>query len=390
MSVSRRSFVKSVGAGGAGALLAPFITARGQEALAGEVAAAWPADLANELRLAAPAAIKLDSNENPNGPCAASLEAVRSNLLGGSSRYPGRWVEALRQGLAASLDLPPENLLPGCGSGEILRMTVYAFTSPTRPLVTGAPSFEDPTHHAATIGSPVVAVPVDAQLRLDLAGMAEAARGAGLVFLCNPNNPTGTVHGAGAVQDFVRRVLRASPETTVLIDEAYHEYVEDPTYATAIPLAMENPRVVVCRTFSKVHGMAGLRVGYAIGHPETLKAMDRHRLRNAVNVLGASAALASLAERDHIERERRLNREAREFTRRGFENIGYRVGPSEANFLMVDVRRDSRDFQAACRRYDVLVGRPFPPLTTHARISIGTMEEMQLAVEIFRKVLREG
>jgi histidinol-phosphate aminotransferase len=266
-------------------------------------------------------------------------------------------------------------------------MAAYAFLAPGKALVTAAPSFEDPVRYAKLLGATVHEVPVDARLRLDPDAMAERAAGAGMVFFCNPNNPTGTVHGEAAVAAFVSRVRRVSPETIVVIDEAYHEYVEEPTYASAIPLALADPRVVVTRTFSKVYGMAGLRVGWAIGAAETLAAMRRHRLGNSVNVLGSAAALASLADGAFATAQRRLNREAREFTRRAFVDAGHQVTPSECNFLMVDIRRDAREFQKACQVRGVLVGRPFPPLLTRARISIGTLAEMRRAADVFRDVL---
>src|SRR5207237_3780566 len=125
------------------------------------------------------------------------------------------------------------------------------------------------------------------------AGMAAAAKGAGLVFLCNPNNPTGTVHSIANVTKFVEQVLASSPDTTILLDEAYYDFVVDPSYATAVPLAMKYPRVFVTRTFSKVHGMAGLRVGYAIGHPDTLKKMEAH-MSGDMNLVSAAAAAASI------------------------------------------------------------------------------------------------
>jgi histidinol-phosphate aminotransferase len=279
-------------------------------------------------------------------------------------------------------------VLLGCGSTEILRMAVHAFTSPSRALVTAAPTFEEPANRAQALGVEVRAVPVRRDdLRLDLAAMAAQAGDAGLVFVNNPNNPTGTLHPAGAIADHVRRVLAESPHAVVLVDEAYHEYVEDPAYASALPLALESPRVIVSRTFSKAYGLAGLRVGYALMQPAAREAMARHQLGIGVNVLGASAARAALADRGLVARERRLNHEARAYTRRFFESAGYRVAPSEANFLMADIRRDVKAFQAACRERDVLVGRPFPPLATHARVSIGTMDEMRAAVDVFRRVL---
>jgi histidinol-phosphate aminotransferase len=266
-------------------------------------------------------------------------------------------------------------------------MAVYATVSPTRSLVTAAPSFEDPTRYAELAGGQVIAVPVTSELRLDLGAMADRAKGAGLVFVCNPNNPTGTVHGAAAINDFVERVLRVSPDTTVLIDEAYHHYVEDPTYATAVPLALQRRNVVVTRTFSKLYGMAGLRLGYAIGQPDTIAALRRHRLANSVNGLVAPAAVAALGDVQLQPIERTRNHEAREFTRQAMASFGYPAIASEANFIMVDIRRDVREFNKACADRGVLIGRPFPPLMTHARISIGTMQEMTVAVEVFKSML---
>ena len=153
----------------------------------------------------------------------------------------------------------------GCGSSEILDVAAAAFLGPGRALVTGQPTFELLSGRAHMWRAEVVDVPVDAELRLDLDQMAQRAAGAGLVYICNPNNPTGTVHGASDIEAFVTAALRTEPKATILIDEAYHEYVEHAGYKTAIPLALANPRVVVSRTFSKIYGMAGLRVGYRGG-----------------------------------------------------------------------------------------------------------------------------
>lgn len=395
-ALSRRSFVRTVGAGSVGALALPLIAARGQEALVGSIASGsgaedielppFVADLAARERQGVPKALRLDSNENPNGPGAAALDAMRA-MFGESSRYPDMPASDLRTAIAKRHGVLAENVVTGCGSGEILRMSVNCFTDRTRALVSAAPTFEDPAAHAQRMGVAVRAVPVDRTLRLDLAAMATSAAGAGLVFFCNPNNPTSTVHGARAMEEFVRRVLRASPDTTILIDEAYHEYVEDPTYASSIPLAMENPRVIVSRTFSKIFGLAGMRVGYAVGQAATIKRLEKERLPSAVNVLGATAALASLNDAVHLDKERALNHAVKEFTRSFFEKAGYRVVPSHTNFIMVDIRRDSKQFQDACRKRDILVGRPFPPLTTLARVSLGTMDEMRRASDIFKSVL---
>jgi histidinol-phosphate aminotransferase len=396
MTLSRRNFVRAAGVGGIGALATPLIAARGNEALRG----AWlEPELANGIlggsfeheerapfRIASPDAIQLDSNENPNGPGKLALDAV-AKMFTEANRYPDVQADDLQKAVAAARKVAPQNVLLGCGSGEILRVAVQAFTSPTKALVTAAPSFEDPARQAELIGSPVRAVPVDANLKLDLDRMLDQINGAGLVFFCNPNNPTSTVHGASQVKEFIAQVNKRAPDCVVLMDEAYHEYVDEPTYATSIPISLENPKVITVRTFSKVFGMAGLRAGYAIGRPETLRPMGRLLLGSNINVLAAAAGVATLPDQARIDREHQLNKDAREFTRKSFETMGYKPIVSNANFIMVNINRDTRQFKNECAKHGILVGRPFPPLTTHLRVSIGTMDEMKKAVDVFKQVL---
>jgi histidinol-phosphate aminotransferase len=221
--------------------------------------------------------------------------------------------------------------------------------------------------------------------------MAEAAKGAGLVFLCNPNNPTGTVQPGAAVAEFVNRVHESSPETAILIDEAYHDYVTDPDYRSSVGLALSFRNVFVTRTFSKCYGMAGLRVGYAVGQPETIRALEKYRLTYNVNVYGIAAALASLKDPAHIEQERARNTAVRKYTVDFFTALGYKVADTQTNFVFVELGRPAKDFREACEKQRVMVGRDFPPYEkTHARISIGTMEEMRRASEVFRQVLGKG
>lgn len=380
--LSRRSFVQVMGGAGASTLLGAQLWARGREAALG---AGLDSDAFQSPQADAPP-IRLSSNENPVGPPRAALDAIVASL-GTSNRYPSEPAQRLVSRLAALHGVDQSCIVVGAGSGEILRMAVYNWTSPARALVTAAPSFEEPVRYAELLGAPVVAVPVTANLKLDLDAMLKRVAGAGLVFLCNPNNPTGTLHAASDVTAFLDGVARVSPDTTVLIDEAYHHYVEDRSYASAVSIALERPNVVVSRTFSKVYGMAGLRLGYAIARRDTIASLRRHRLANSVNALVAPAALAALDDGALVARERARNHEAREFTRGALAEAGYASLPSEANFIMVDIRRDVREFQAACLAAGVQIGRPFPPLTTHARISIGTMEEMSTAVAVFRKIL---
>ena len=383
--VSRRSFVATLGAGTAGLVATPFITWRGHEILLAQGVTERRAD---RLLATKPGMIRIDSNENPNGPGKRALDAIVYHLSE-SNRYPIKSEDDLAQAIAKAHGggVAPANVVLGCGSGELLRAAVIVFTSPTRALVAPEPTFEAPATFAKFLDHPVNAPHVDDKLRLDLDAMVDAAKGAGLVYFCNPNNPTASVHGASDVQAYVDRVNRESPETTILIDEAYHEYVEDPAYRTAVPLALANPRVVVTRTFSKVFGMAGLRAGYAIGQPETLKKISAWLLGSNVNQLALVAARTTVGDAAHVAEEQRKNREARAFARGFFEGAGNPVHAAEANFFMVDVHRDVKAFKAECVKHKVAIGRPFPALPTHARISIGTLPEMKKAVAVFRAVL---
>jgi histidinol-phosphate aminotransferase len=380
MPVSRRSFLGTLSPGAA-AYSSAFVAARGREAFTAEGASAPPA---------AASAIKLSSNENPLGPGPAAMDALTRAFVD-AGRYPTNARPAmadLRAAVARRAGVAPENVALGAGSWELLRTAVRLYTSSSRPLVTASPTFEQPEKMAEQLGIGVRRVPVDKDGRLDLEQMAVAARWAGLVFLCNPNNPTSTLHPARAITDFVVRVRRESPDTAILIDEAYHDYVTDPSYATAVPLALEHPNVFVARTLSKAYGMAGMRVGYAIGQPRTMEGFNRWAITFNQNSLAVAAAIASLEDPAHIEAERARNTEAREFTTRFFKDMGFRVMDSQANFVFVDIGRSAKGFKEDCARRGILVGREFPPLEkTHARVSIGTIEEMQKAGVVIAEVL---
>jgi histidinol-phosphate aminotransferase len=218
--------------------------------------------------------------------------------------------------------------------------------------------------------------------------MAAAARWSGLVFFCNPNNPTGTVHSFKAVADFVARVRRESPETAILIDEAYHDYVDEPSYGSVMALALEHPNVFITRTLSKAYGMAGMRVGYAIGQARTIEGLQRWVMTFNTNSLAQAAAVASLKDQAHIDRERARNSEVRKYTTSFFSGLGFKTTDSQTNFVFVDIGRPAKEFKEACAKQSVLVGREFPPLEkTWARISLGTMDEMKKATAVFAKVL---
>ena len=381
MALSRRSFVRT----GLRGVSAAFIAARGREALA--AAGLSDAEVRASLAAQATPKIKISSNENPRGPSPAALEAVRGRTTYAVGRYPDN-VEALTDAIAKMYGAKPDNVWLGTGSGPELTAAARAFLSPSRHLVTGDPSYESPVRDAKKIGATIKSIPLDRNLRLDLGAMAEFSPGAGLIFLCNPNNPTSTVLPASTIAAFVQRVKKATPDVGILIDEAYIDYSVDPPYPTSVPLALEYPGVFVMRTFSKAYGMAGLRLGYAIGQPQTLAALSDAWGMGSVNVLTAAAGIAALNDKAHMDKERLENKRVRDFTVSSFKQMGFEVADSQTNFVFVNIRRPAKDFREACAKEGVLVGRDFPPLEkTHARISIGTWEEMHTAVDVFRRVL---
>jgi histidinol-phosphate aminotransferase len=215
-----------------------------------------------------------------------------------------------------------------------------------------------------------------------------ASTGAGLEFFCNPNNPTATVHSEKSVPDLVTRIHKASPDTIILLDEAYHDYVTDSSYATGIPLIASHPTVIVARTMSKAHGMAGLRLGYVVGHPDVLKRLTPWMMPYNGNALVVGAAAVSYEDEGQLARERKRNTEALKYTVEFFKSAGMKLSDSQANFIWVDLGRPAQEFREGCNKQGIFVGRAFPPLDkTHCRISIGTMDEMKKAVTVFRSVL---
>jgi histidinol-phosphate aminotransferase len=337
--------------------------------------------------------IRISSNENPLGPGRAVLDAMLGKF-GEAGRYPfnsSPTDSALVATLAERYHVKPEQIVLGAGSQEILKNAMRAWVTPKKSLVTALPTFENCTSFAKKYTLPVVEVKVDSAMRLDVDGMiAAASKGdAGLVYFNNPNNPTATVHGAKTVADMVERIRRASPSTVILIDEAYHDYVTDPAYETAVPLALSTPNVFVARTFSKAYGMAGMRIGYALGMTDTMKPLATLRMPYNVSTLGVTAAMVSLGDPLHIAAERARNTDVRAFTVKSLLDMGVKPADSQGNFLFADIGMPAKDFRDACIKEGVVVGRDFPPFEkTHCRISIGTMEEMRKATDVFRSVLR--
>ncbi|MGE0462293.1 MAG: histidinol-phosphate transaminase [Vicinamibacterales bacterium] len=382
MSLSRRSFVRSIGLGGAG-LSTALVIGRGREAMA------FQGGMVQPLQPPDDGLIHIDSNENARGPGKSSLDALHRAISPRVGRgYPPDYVRDLSTTIAQHYGVDPGAVIIGTGSGPILEAGARAFCSATRPLVTASPSYAQPEGAARRVGATIKAIPVDRDLKLDLNAMAEAAKGAGMVFFCNPNNPTATAHPFTAVEAFVRRVKKESPDTAILVDEAYIDYTYDPNVKTAVPLAKELPGVFVARTFSKAHGMAGLRLGYAVGQPETVRTVSQAWSLGSMNTLTAAAGITSFRDTGHMEEERKENARVRDFTLQAFRKMGYEASDCHTNCIFVNIGRPAKEFRDACRKLGVAVGRDFPPMEkTHSRISLGTMEEMRKAVEVFEKVL---
>jgi histidinol-phosphate aminotransferase len=376
MSLSRRSFVHTVGAGATGL----WIGSRGREGslFGGErLFAQGPAP-----------SVILSSNENPLGCHADVLGAVRG-ALGEAGRYPFATADEVTGLVARKHNVKPENVLLGSGSTQILRTSTHVFTTKTAGLVAAIPAYEECADYARLMGHPITGVKLTADLKMDLDALQKASVGSGLVFFCNPNNPVATAVTGADTRTYLTTLMKQSPNTTVLVDEAYFEYGTMPGYETMIPLAVQNPRVIVARTFSKCFGMAGIRIGYAIGHADTIKQMAAWDGVGSISVMALQGAKAALAVPDQwVKDEQKRNAEARSFTQKWFADRGYQPTDSQTNFMFVNIKRPSREFREACMRDGVLVARDFPPYEkTHVRISVGTMAEMQKAVQVFDKVL---
>ncbi len=328
-------------------------------------------------------AVHIDSNENPYGPSEKAIAAMKTSF----SRA-GRYVHnpgELHQALAFHHKVDLAMIEVGFGSSELLKMAVEAFLGPDKNVVVAQPTYESVARYGEVYGAQTVRVPLNNEFRTDLKKMrAAVTEKTGLVYVCNPNNPTATVVSGEQMRDFLTSM---PPNVPVLIDEAYHHYVEDPHYASSIPLAQEGKAVVVTRTFSKIYGMAGLRLGYAVGREDLIRRMSAYKLWLNLNALTLAAALASLDDQEFVSRNQKLNTQTRRFVEEQVTTLGLRCIPSQANFVMIDLKRQAYPVLAALRARDIFVGRQFPPLMNHMRVTLGTAEEMKRFAEEFKQVL---
>jgi len=337
-------------------------------------------ELARELGVVD--AIKLASNENPHGPSPLALEALRG-AISELNRYPDASALRLRERLAREHGVSVAEVIQGNGSNELLELLVRTFTTGGDHIVFAEPSFVVYRLAALAHGVPFTAVPLRDGVH-DLRAMAAAVEPrTRLVFLANPNNPTGTHVPRGELEWFLQAV---PADVIVAVDEAYFEYADAPDFPDTLRLRGLRERLVVLRTFSKIHALAALRVGYAIGPAELVDYMNRVRAPFNVGTLGQVAALAALDDRAHVARSREENSAGRARLAAGLERLGLHPLPSQANFVYVDLGRPARPVYDALLRLGVIV-RPFAGLPQALRITVGTAPENERALAALAGVL---
>jgi len=327
----------------------------------------------------------LSRNESPYGLSPAAREAVRAAVEPKSFRYPVEEPKALEEAIAKRFGVEKENVLLGCGSIEILRMATETFCNSARAAVVAEPTFEAVVSTCPLVHARSIKINLTSDYRHDLPRMLQASHGAGMIFLCNPSNPAGTFIDKTDVERFVRKLPRG---VVLLSDEAYADYVSRPDYESCLRYVKEELPVVISRTFSKIYGMAGLRVGYAIGRKDLIKRMARRRLVNNPNQLATAAALAALKNDDtFVSRVRGLNNAVRDYVCQELSSMGLAFIPSETNFVMIGVGRPAKPLIEQLKKRNVMVGRLFPSMPNHMRVTFGTMEEMKSFTKQFKMVM---
>jgi histidinol-phosphate aminotransferase len=369
ISISRRRFAQLLGVGAAAAVVRPRFT------------------IAKEsLTVPAPSkagVVRLSANENPYGPSPQAHQAM-TNSFDRCCRYPDKANDVLIDKLAKLNGVNRDQIALGDGSSEILKLGAETFTGPTQgKLIAADPTFEAILEYSKACGAQVVKVPLTSSFVHDLEKMGAAAQ-KGLIYICNPNNPTASITPKNDLKEFIENI---SPETMILVDEAYFHYADSPDYESVIPLVKDHPNLIVARTFSKIYGMAGLRCGYGVAQPETIKRMHPFQMWDSVNVMALAAATASLDDAAQVTNGRKLNSEAKNFVNSELDKMGYKSIPSQANFIMFDCKKPVVPIIQAMKEKNVQVGRLFPAMPNHMRLTIGKKSEMESFVSAFRQVM---
>jgi histidinol-phosphate aminotransferase len=371
--LNRRQWLKAAGASvAAGALASP-------SRLFAQTPAAAP-----RRPIPPPGLVRLNYNENPFGPAPSAKAAMHAATDHAAFRYADAEERELLELIARREGCKPEQIVMGAGSGEILDVAGFHFGLEKGEIVAANPSYMALLNAADRVGGKAVRVPLNARFEHDLPAMAAAVSSrTSLIYIVNPNNPTGTVCDARELREFVRT---QSERTTVFIDEAYLELTDDFAGRTCAALAIEGRNVVVARTFSKIFGMAGMRLGYAV-MPEKLAASLRARMTGSLSIVTIAAAIASLKDAPYVESTRAKIKAGREALIAEVKALGRAYAEAHGNFVFFQTGMPVQDFIAKMRTEGVEVGRPFPPLLDWARISIGLPEEMAVCHRALRKVL---
>jgi histidinol-phosphate aminotransferase len=371
ISISRRQFAHLLTAGAAAALVRPPLSL------------AKPIQPDATSSTAGGTIVRLSANENPYGPAPNALKAM-TNSFGLSCRYPDEHNNMLIDKLATLNGVSHDEILLGDGSGEILKLCAETFTGPQNgKLVAADPTFEAILNNAKSNGAEVVKMPLNSTFAHDLPKMQAAAK-SGLIYICNPNNPTASITPKDELRDFIGKTPR---ETMILVDEAYFHYADSPDYESVIPLTKEHPNLIVSRTFSKIYGMAGLRCGYCVAQKEAIDRMRSNQMWDSVNIMALTAATASLDDADHVPNGQRLNNEAKAFVVSELERMDHKTIPSQANFIMFDCKKPVVPIIKAMKDRNVAVGRLFPAYPNHMRLTIGKKSEMESFLNAFRQVM---
>jgi histidinol-phosphate aminotransferase len=365
MVISRRSLFRHIGVGAAASVGLPSLA---RTALAN--------GLSRPEAHGAGGIVRLHRNENAYGPSASVIAAIREAAVTLANRYPDGPDERLRNKLATLHAVRPDQVVLGCGSGDILCMAASAFLGPGKTIIVAQPTFDVMGDRARRAGADVITVPLRSDYSYDLDAMLSRANaGTGLVYICNPNNPTGSLTRRRDLQAFIGNLPAA---TYVLIDEAYHHYVGGSSeYASFIDRPLRDTRVIVTRSFSAIHGLAGLRVGYAVTAPETAAALSRHSLTNNLSGVAALAAMAALDDTEHVRATARRNADDRqEFCNQANARM-LRTIDSHANFVMLNTSRPAAEIVEHFKKNGVLISDPFPPFDKYVRVSLGAPAEMR-------------
>lgn len=328
--------------------------------------------------------IKLASNENPLGPSPRAIEAITA-FASKVNAYPDGNCFYLKKALAAGLNCAPEEIVLGNGSDNLLMLLGATFLNPADEIIMGSPSFSEYDFSAKVMGAKTVKVPLK-NFTYDLEGIAAALTDkTKIVFICNPNNPTGTIVTAAEVESFMREI---PDNVLVVFDEAYYEYVGDATYPDSLQYVKKNKNVIVLRTFSKIYGLAGLRIGYGVAPKEIISAINRVREPFNVNLLAQKAALAALSDADFLEKSRAVNAAGKEMLYDALRARGLEFVPTEGNFIFINTGLDSQEVFQKLLRQGVIV-RTGDIFGHHKfiRVTVGTSRENKRFIAALEKVL---